>query len=579
MNQSKQTTSKRNPIIVKRTMFTNKKNVPAPIVQEQEPKPSNQNEIINIRNQMIQQIANTHKNQTIIFKKEKPANKVRDQTVLIPISDTGAPIMNRALVTKYLVNAKGCTHTDVHLYASCSNLELEDKAIKYITMEQYGGDYPTVSQSKLIYCRKCIMEDDPLLIQSVARGSLKFVSSVSTRSGYAHAPVPDYVPMDRVVFQYNDDTWVNLSIADEHKYALNELKDHIITTVPRKNYIQVIALPPPFEATCRKFDDFGSVYFITSLENGFDHQDIFIEEDNDSEFELSDDEEQPITIRTVSKHNQIRSTTPVSLPQREVIVEDVEQTPRSVTLVPESRSPTPVPFLDNQPTCSIEPKQDDHVGLIMPMVTVDDFKNNVCYFHQMGYTVHIASCNDDISVNVVSPVDEKDKCIILYNLQTSGYNVDHIRDIGVCINNEIVTRWSFLITRKSNETKQITDKDSELQPISDMIDDYIADSLEVLSDECALPVITMLEKTYLLNEKDGINTDIFLNYTTPSESKGISKRDLNAYYKSGFFYAAENADRFLKETTYLLMYLRYCSIIPKDMIFPTPLGIHISKGK
>uniref|UniRef100_W8C891 Uncharacterized protein n=1 Tax=Ceratitis capitata TaxID=7213 RepID=W8C891_CERCA len=548
-NQQLRKTKNGQAITIKRTSFK-RVNQPKTDPQNQTSNPNtNQNDIINVRNKIVTHLTDQHPGQKLIFTNNKPQEIKHHETILIPLSNECSPTMIRTSVCRYLVNYKDCTHSDVHNYSCFSEQDLDNKSVKYITLDKYGTDYPIVSKFNLTYCKKCVSDSDYLIVKSEAKGNLNFVSSPATRADYSHVVVPDHIPMDKMVYVDGDNIWVNLSLANDSRFSVLDLKDHIITTLPRKNYLQVFALPPPFEEMCLKFDDFGTVVYITSVD-GYDDG-FVITESVDSDIDCDGDEDiGPITFTAKAQ---------LHTPKEHHVNVKLEEVHETIIEAPQIT----MPDIENVAKT-----------LIIPMNTVSDFKNNKEYFNELGFNVHVAKYDQEVSVNVVLPITEKDKCVILQHVQTTGYGVRDIKDVVIYINDELVTQWSFIITSLSTE---------EIKPptshVSCYIDKYISRELEESPDESIISIVTMLEKAYLQQAYKQYKENVFLDYRNMNKCQNISVRDLNVYYKSDFAHAYQCEQYqagIYRDVASLLIHLKYCSIIPLDLIIPTSDGILIS---
>lgn len=559
------------PITRTRSVFRRNKNL---IDESQQPNTTQQqydDATIKTRNKMLSDIIKAHPEGKIIPSPNKALKVVRENTILIPTSNKQQPTMDRSQVCGYLLNLANCPHDNIHVYCTLTDKNLIDKAIKFIKPEQYGVDYPIVPPSNLRYCKECLKSDDPILIKSNPVGMIKFVSSENTRSKYMHATVPKHVPMNQMIFIDGNDTWINLSMSIENKLSISELKDRLITTVQRKNYTQVIALPPPFESTCQQFDDFGPVVFITSLQDGFDDVGFQISADVDTDNESLQDE--PISIikqlppRQTTTEQKIECVNGIDrvdtveckeLPATLESLSDFYTSKTDVLSIPLiGTSNNPVPKSSNK--------------LIFPMTTVSDFQVNKQYFTNLGFKVHLGAIPIGISVNVETPLSTQDKCILLESLRNDEYVIVDIHDLQICINNNLVIRWSFTI--RNPDTLGSTEN---LQVQNELLIHYISNKLECDADESIIPIVTMLEKSYLQRKSShDCMSNIVLDYTTPSKSSSISYRDLNAFYKSSFSQAIVDERDPSTHITYLLMYLMYCSIIPQSLLVPSNEGITI----
>ncbi|UJG27952.1 VP8 [Bercke-Baary Melophagus reo-like virus] len=539
---------KKEGLTVSRDVFRRKPKNQVTEIDESVKFGTNDTEIVNTRNKMITDIIAANPNQKITFSNSKPKLIINDQTILIPMTSELIPTMERTSVCKYLVNYKGCTHDDIHLYSSFSPENLQNKSIKFIKLQTYGVDYPIVSKFNLIYCKKCVSSDNDMIKISEARGMLKFISSESTRESYSHVLVPDYIPMDKLIFVDGDDTWVNLSLSKDAHHSITELKDHIITTVPRKNYLQVFALPPPFEDTCLKFDDFGPPVFISSC-TGYDDGGFMISADVESDNEFPDDQTEVVQPKFSNDTSSV-----------DQVVKDDSSSDTSL-----------ISFTD----INREIKTDyPHINLIIPMREVADFNNNIQYFKIMGYDVDVSMYGDDISVRVVTLLTLLDKSKLLESIQNLGHEVKDINDITVCKDNKLVHEWAFIIingiTKVEQNPRQI--------PIS-RIDICIAKELERTPDEMIVHILTMLEKAYLQQKNNMEFSDIIFDYACTSKCSNISLIDLKVYHKSNFSYNYRryNSSSYpSRDVLTLLIYLKYCSIIPVQNIYSYAGGIIIS---
>lgn len=465
-----------------------------------------------IRNKMIKDILQIDPNITF------PNSKKREPMTLtlIPLNRKSEPEPDRSLVCDYLINNNVCDHTGIHNYEAYTMADLEDKGIHTISEKDYGVDYPVVSRSKLVYCQLCLKQEHPLLVKSIPKGSLNFFCSMKGMANVSHVTIPDYVNMNEAITIHGDDVWVNFDHQLIHPQTEEDIRDRIIATTGRKNFRIVHTLPPPLEAKCDQFSDFGVLESIVTNELGYGQERIIVQSDVDK-----------YAAEVESDHEDV-----------EEFDESVQSKDKIVPMIEEVQTQNEEKSVEETPL--------SEQAILPPLIN---------------------EANDSISSEKLTMLNEA--CA---KLVTSTETIDDKKETDQTTVN---VKNTIPISRASS----ITSEHSELSAISEAEDRTIDQMLQYLMEEkpphATFSTLLMLEKTYLLAKKMGTTGEIVLDFKYFSNCVNIAKRDWNYYVISPMGYSMLNNLDPEKDIAELLIHLKYNSSIPEDKVRVTSFYISI----
>lgn len=534
------------------------------------PPPQLSQQMISLKNQMVHDTIEKATLKEEITPKPLINAPENDQPFLIPINDHDVPENDRVKIYRYLVVIPSCIHP-VHTYSSSTRQDMINKSQRFLEIVDYGKLYPIVSKSKLVYCRECADKIDEILKLSHGYGNLNFFSKIGTRSAYSHAKIPDYVSDSIAIQTHGENVWVNLSHSAIESEDVYGVKDAIIVATQRKNFLQVFSLPHPFDKITEKFEDFGTVTFIATASAGYDAQPFMISDEieffDDDMCNFSDDGFSGTThyVELQPEHTQVIDTRPIIHTVPNV---DITEVPKAIEIGVQPTSSTILSNHDQQLYNNEPPSPDisklllcnetmdeteDEIDTIVPtipskfteveeyviptppsvlifnMTVPSDFANNIAYFKKhYNIDVHVATYNYcDLSVNVVTSLDSREKDHIYATLILEGYIVDEPKMVTICINNQIIHRWSFILLHAKKQNVIKTSQGSELE-------NQLTQQLIKNQDRELSPMIQILEKSYYQNQLKKSTEDVIFNFEIESACKNIPYRDVRYLFDHGF---------------------------------------------
>lgn len=336
---SKRVPAPSNTIVLKRNVIRNRINL---TTTEKEPQVTQiDDELVATRNKMLHHISKecdgqpmiiVNKNRAIEKQVQKPIlnENLPTELLLIPIDDRNNNAMRRDQTTKYLVNYPGCTHFSIHSYAAFNKKRLIEDSIKFITLPQYGTDYPIVPISNLVRCQICIPNDHDLLTISEPRGSINFYCTKNFNEDTSHVVVPSHVNDKLPMYKDGDILWVNMSHRDIEVKNVTEIRDIIIATTGRKNYKQVFVLAYPYQERTCQFEDFGTLVYLTTANDGYNDKGFIISTDvyeDEDPYSSSSEDEAPKITRVDIKSQTAVGLDKIDCVQSDPNIDNVDLTP------------------------------------------------------------------------------------------------------------------------------------------------------------------------------------------------------------------------------------------------------------